>query len=237
MAHDRWHPEREYERRQHMERRDWRERNNPDYEGQGYDPYADDFNREGGYYDRRPEYGSPYNMANFGIPGALGMGGRYYLGGGFFGSRGRQGMDPDYRGNRGYGDRMRGQRHHDDDRGFWDKAGDEVQSWMGDEGAERRRRMDHEHHHRGRGPRGYSRSDERINEDVHDRLTEDWALDASDIEVAVSGGEVTLNGKVDSRQDKRRAEDIVDDVSGVGHVQNNLRVKPQHENDPRTTSR
>lgn len=30
---------------------------------------------------------------------------------------------------------------------------------------------------------------------------------------------------VDSRNDKRRAEDLADDVSGVRHVQNNLRIR------------
>ncbi|HXR89686.1 MAG TPA: BON domain-containing protein, partial [Steroidobacteraceae bacterium] len=40
-----------------------------------------------------------------------------------------------------------------------------------------------------------------------------------------SNGEVTLNGAVDSRQAKRCAEDIADSVSGVRHVQNNLRVR------------
>lgn len=79
--------------------------------------------------------------------------------------------------------------------------------------------------HRGRGPRGYTRSDERIREDVNDRLTDDPIVDASDIEVLVSRGEVTLNGNVDSRTAKRRAEDCADDVSGVRHVQNNLRVR------------
>jgi sensor histidine kinase regulating citrate/malate metabolism len=52
-------------------------------------------------------------------------------------------------------------------------------------------------------------------------------LDASNITVAVSGGEVTLDGTVYSREDKRRAEDLADNVSGVRHVQNNLRVQ-QH---------
>ncbi|HET6521889.1 MAG TPA: BON domain-containing protein [Geminicoccaceae bacterium] len=80
-------------------------------------------------------------------------------------------------------------------------------------------------HHRGRGPRGYTRSDERIRDDISDRLTDDPYLDASEIEVSVSGGEVTLSGTVNSRQDKRRAEDLADDVSGVSHVQNNLRVR------------
>jgi hypothetical protein len=96
---------------------------------------------------------------------------------------------------------------------------------MGDEEAERRRRMDETRSYYGRGPRGYTRSDERIKEDVSDRLTDDWYVDASEIEVTVNNGEVTLSGTVDSRQAKRRAEDIVDDISGVRHVQNNLRVR------------
>ena len=36
---------------------------------------------------------------------------------------------------------------------------------------------------------------------------------------------MTLTGQVNSREEKRRAEDIADAVSGVKHVQNNLRVK------------
>src|SRR5581483_8086700 len=78
--------------------------------------------------------------------------------------------------------------------------------------------------HAGRGPRGYTRSDERIREDVCDRLCDDSRVDASDIEVNVSNGEVTLTGRVDSRDAKRFAEDLADDVSGVRNVQNNLRV-------------
>jgi osmotically-inducible protein OsmY len=118
-----------------------------------------------------------------------------------------------------------GRDYGHDERGFWDRASDEVASWFGNEEAEQRRRMDY----RGRGPRGYTRSDERIREDVNDRLTDDWRLDASDIEVDVGNGEVTLNGSVYSRGDKRLAEDIVEHVSGVAHVQNNLRVKKWEE--------
>jgi hypothetical protein len=40
--------------------------------------------------------------------------------------------------------------------------------------------------HRGRGPKGYTRPDERIWEEVCDRLTDDPLLDASDMEVKVS---------------------------------------------------
>ncbi|QRM29479.1 BON domain-containing protein [Microvirga sp. VF16] len=79
--------------------------------------------------------------------------------------------------------------------------------------------------HRGRGPKGYKRSDERIHEDVCERLTEDPFIDASNIEVAVKDGEVALNGTVSSRGLKRRVEDLAELASGVAHVQNNLRVE------------
>jgi osmotically-inducible protein OsmY len=76
----------------------------------------------------------------------------------------------------------------------------------------------------GRGPKNYQRSDARINEDVCDRLCESSEVDASEIEVSVSGGEVTLSGTVFDRNDKRRAEDLAEQVSGVREVHNNLRV-------------
>lgn len=78
--------------------------------------------------------------------------------------------------------------------------------------------------HRGRGPKGYTRSDERIYEDVCERLTEDRFIDASNVEVTVKDGEVTLSGTVASRGLKYRAEDLAELASGVRHVQNNLRV-------------
>jgi osmotically-inducible protein OsmY len=79
--------------------------------------------------------------------------------------------------------------------------------------------------HRGKGPKTYTRSDTRIHDDVNDRLTDDPFLDASHIDVRVESGEVTLAGTVTSRADKRRAEDLADEVSGVKHVQNNLRIQ------------
>ncbi len=78
--------------------------------------------------------------------------------------------------------------------------------------------------YRGVGPRNYRRSDERILEDINERLTDDHHIDASDIGVKVEGGEVTLSGTVEDRAARRRAEDIAESVSGVGHVQNDLRV-------------
>jgi len=80
---------------------------------------------------------------------------------------------------------------------------------------------------KGKGPRGYRRSDERIREDVNDRLSDRSDLDASDVEVAVANGEVTLTGNVNSRRDKRLAEDMAENVSGVQNVENRLRVNRQ----------
>ena len=98
-------------------------------------------------------------------------------------------------------------------------------SWFGDEDAARRRQMDQREDHRGRGPANYSRSSERLQEDACERLTRDPLIDASKINVTCSDNEVTLDGTVNSRSTKRRAEDIVEDISGVKHVQNNLRVE------------
>lgn len=79
--------------------------------------------------------------------------------------------------------------------------------------------------HRGKGPKGYTRSDERIKEDISDALMEDADLDASEIEVVVKKGEVTLQGQVSSRQDKRKAEDHAHAQTGVSDVQNNIKVR------------
>jgi len=79
----------------------------------------------------------------------------------------------------------------------------------------------------GRGPKDYKRSDDRIREDVSDRLEQDAFVDASDVTVDVRDGEVTLNGTVGSRDQKRAAEDCVEAVSGVREVHNRLRVNRQ----------
>jgi osmotically-inducible protein OsmY len=134
----------------------------------------------------------------------------YFGGGGYY-------RDDDY--GEGYPYRGRGYG----ERGFLERASDEVASWLGDEDAERRRELDQ---HRGKGPKGYTRSDARIQEDVSDRLSDEGMLDASDIAVSVTNGEVQLSGLVDSKWAKRRAEDCAEAVSGVKHVQNNLRIRP-----------
>jgi hypothetical protein len=78
----------------------------------------------------------------------------------------------------------------------------------------------------GRGPRGYQRSDDRIREEICERMCDNAELDASAIEILVLSGEVTLQGSVGDRYDKRLAEDLTQDVSGVREVNNQLRVAP-----------
>src|SRR5262249_10623533 len=94
-------------------------------------------------------------------------------GGGLFGIRGMgsPGMGQRGMGQRGMGYEGRGSTFYDRDgdwgygrggsdwsrggeeRGFFDRASDEVASWFGDRDAERRRREDQ---FRGRGPKGYT---------------------------------------------------------------------------------
>ena len=86
--------------------------------------------------------------------------------------------------------------------------------------------------HRGRGPRGYVRADDRILEDVNERLYADPRLDASGVSVTVTAGEVTMNGSVPTVRGRQRAEAVAGGVSGVSRVRNNLRVDSGRPDDP-----
>ncbi len=76
----------------------------------------------------------------------------------------------------------------------------------------------------GRGPRNYQRSDERIRDDVCELLTRHGGIDASQMDVDVRQGVVTLRGSVDSGRIRRMTEELVEDIAGVRDVQNDLRV-------------
>jgi len=106
--------------------------------------------------------------------------------------------------------------------GFWEKTAQEAGSSDLARGMQNPWQSGGEH--RGKGPRGYQRSNERIKEDVCERLSEDGHIDASDVEVSVENNEVILKGTVNSKEEKRRAEDVAETVSGVKNVQNQLRV-------------
>ena len=59
---------------------------------------------------------------------------------------------------------------------------------------------------------------------IVERLEDERRLDLRDVDVIVEDREVTLNGTVRRKEDKRRIEDIAD-IEGIRHVQNNLRVR------------
>jgi len=77
----------------------------------------------------------------------------------------------------------------------------------------------------GLGPKGYVRSDDRIREDISEELVQSGEVDASNIEVTVTTGVVTLDGEIEDRDQKRLAEDIVEAAPGVREVHNNLKVR------------
>lgn len=75
-----------------------------------------------------------------------------------------------------------------------------------------------------RGPKGYERSDERLKEDVCERLM--WAedIDASEVSVDVNAGVVVLEGAVPERRMKHAIEDLVDACLGVKDIENRIKV-------------
>jgi hypothetical protein len=83
--------------------------------------------------------------------------------------------------------------------------------------------------HSGKGPKGYTRSSERIIEEANEILARDWLLDATDIEVDYKEGLLILKGSVHSRRDKRHAEHIVEHITGVKDVLNQLSLSKHIE--------
>jgi osmotically-inducible protein OsmY len=75
------------------------------------------------------------------------------------------------------------------------------------------------------GPKGYRRSDERIREDVCERLWHAQDIDVSNVEVESNGGTIVLRGSVPERRMKHRIEDIAAECAGVEDVDNRIRVE------------
>lgn len=134
--------------------------------------------------------------------------------------RGRYGNWEETSGRQGYGDRSpnrRGRSFSDD----WEYDYDEPTYWVYEEwwlvpGP-----------FTGVGPKGYRRSDNRICEEVCERISQHGRVDASEIEVDVNDGEVTLKGTVENRHTKRLVEEVADTVSGVTDIHNQMRVREQ----------
>ena len=92
---------------------------------------------------------------------------------------------------------------------------------------DRPRRDDWDYGPERRRARGDGPSDRVLWAVIMERLDDERRLDISGIDVDVRDGEVTLNGTVRHKGDKRRVEDIAD-IDGIRHVQNNLRVREGH---------
>jgi len=78
------------------------------------------------------------------------------------------------------------------------------------------------------GPKGYQRSDERMKEDISERLYGAYHVDSSEVTVEVRAGKVTLEGMVPSRHMKHAIEDMVDGCPGVMEIDNRIRVASPH---------
>ncbi|AGW94912.1 hypothetical protein N234_33195 [Ralstonia pickettii DTP0602] len=127
-------------------------------------------------------------------------------GGGYFGDAGRGGQS--YSG---------GQRVYPDDPGYHRRTPYAEQAGQGSRHAGRR----------AVGPKGYHRPDERVREDVCERLAMNPYIDVGEVTVEVANGVVTLDGTVRERREKYVIEEIADAVFGVTEVDNRLRVQRQ----------
>lgn len=227
-----------------------RERGEPGSSGDRFSGYGD-FGR-GDYGSRRGGQSDPgrYGQTRYGggndrgnYSGDYGYGRQGGYGGGFGqgrygegGSRSRFEMDRPGEGRERYADAAgyggssgtnawRGYGAAGDYSRGWDDPYGEGQQYSPGAHAGERPGMRGAGPHRGKGPRSYQRSDERLREMICERLSEDPDIDASDITVNVKDGRVALDGTVDSRQSKNLAEDVAEQFAG--DVQNNLRVQRQ----------
>lgn len=193
-----------------------------------------------GAYDRDYDYGRQRGQYGRGEPWSSGYGNQDYDRGAYRGDERFEGNSRFERGYPGYGGYGYGGYTGYGYGGYGGYGGgyrDEPREWRGggaglgyESGASRSRGGTQsqgawgQQSFAGRGPRNYQRSDDRIEEDVNESLTRHPGFDAGDVEVKVQNGEVTLTGTVDSRYDKRMAEDAAESCSGVRDVHNQLRV-------------
>jgi len=202
--------ERAREGRAREERRArWEDRRQPPEDDFGLADYSSDYgydpDRRAGYRTaeeesrRADDYGQADYSTDFAYDSERGRGYRRFA----EEERGHEQRGYD---ERGYGGRMERGDLRPEERGERDYVvGEQSRSWT-----ESRRR---------RGP-----SDRVLWAVIVERLEDQRGLDLRDVEVVVDNAEVTLNGTVRRKEDKRRIEDLAD-MNGVRHVQNNLRVR------------
>jgi hypothetical protein len=213
-----------------------------DYSGRSYSDREDDHNRNyygRNYYDRdyysRSYYGRNYNDYD-----------RYYYDRGY-GDRNDYGRnyDRDYYRRNYYRRNYYGRSYNDYHRDYYGSSYYDRDFYNRNNYGQNYYDRDYDCYYRtypynrstgrysGVGPSSYTRSDDRIEEDVNERLTWHGDIDATDIQVDVNDGVVTLDGQVNSRWEKRMAEDVADSVSGVWDVDDKLNVRNKNRSQSR----
>lgn len=183
----------------------------------------------GRFPGRGSEAGSrDYGMGGYGTHGGAGTtGGQWGTQGsrgvGSYGGQGLGGGPGGYYGQ-GYGQRQGGTIGGPSSGGMGWRG---EPSWQGGQhlgGQQGQQGMQHRFE---RGPKGYKRSDDRIKEEVSDRIYQLQHVDSSDVEVEVKEGMVTLTGTIPNRIMKWQLENLVESIGGVTDVNNQLRIRKQ----------
>ncbi len=75
---------------------------------------------------------------------------------------------------------------------------------------------------------GYDSSDDRIDREIDDHLTQHSYIDSTAVAVTVKDGQVTLEGSVPDADQKKYVEEVAAKIEGVTGVTNHLKImKPQ----------
>jgi osmotically-inducible protein OsmY len=160
---------------------------------------------------------------NRGMRGTGGEGGYSTLGGGVYPDEGSPDDAPSYgdwqRHSSGATSGARGQE------GF----GDPGENTWGEEQSRAERREEQGRRQANSGPRARRKPDESLREEIREILTADPELEATDIEVEVEGGAVTLRGAVTDSDARLLAEELVESLAGVREVHNRLRVEREED--------
>lgn len=230
-----------YSESQYGQRRPWRDTTGRDYGGGGFRSRSEDWNRDDQREYREGRYGSGdfgYESGSRGEPsfgsgfdaegsrspryfgmGNYGEGGSHFTGGYDQRGQGRGSSGDDYGSGYQGSTRYRG-----------GESGYRAENWRGSDysyrGESRSERPGLLQRLFKRGPKGYQRSDERLREDISERLMQSHDVDSSEVTVNVASGKVTLEGTVPNRYMKHYIEDLVDACPGVQDIDNRVRVDP-----------
>jgi hypothetical protein len=109
-------------------------------------------------------------------------------------------------------------REHGEARGHEPGLVERARQWFGGDVGESRSEA-----RAGRPPRNYQRSDQRILDELCEGIVAS-GIDASGVDVFVERRIVRLSGSVAHKDDRRRIEDLAEDILGVDMVESHLRV-------------